>query len=346
MKNKIIFINLKNNKYTRTRNYYNGLKKIGVECTWCDVDGFIELLILFREIRSFQGKTTVVVTSRSQLLSIYGFFLGFRVILDAGLPLWDGVITSRRSFGFMGWGLIKVYFTDFLSFQLSRHVIFETNIQLSRVSKMFLVKKQKLSYVLLGVDENRFLIEKIDRTTRVPSNNTLKILFRGGNQIESGISILVEACKLLKNDKRFTFTLVTNSLEQQIKIANLDLVVGHIDDDLVKELILNSDLILGQLLNHKRLSIAIPHKFYEAAYFSKPYLTADYGLMKDLVNKNLVFGFEAGEVQSFVGSLNVLFEKRNELLVYGNRLGDWYRQNSSQSVLTENFYKIISSTRK
>ena len=59
----------------------------------------------------------------------------------------------------------------------------------------------------------------------------------------------------------------------------------------MKDMLLRSDLILGQLLNHKRLSIAIPHKFYEAAYFSKPYLTADYGLMEDLVNKNLVFGF-------------------------------------------------------
>ena len=346
MKNKIIFINLKNNKYTRTRNYYNGLLKLGVECTWHDINGFIGLLMLYREIKSFQNKTTVVATSRSQLLSIYSFFLGYRVVLDAGLPLWDGVITSRRSFGFMGWGLIKVYFTDFLSFHLSKHVIFETDVQLSRVSKMFVVKKRKLSCVLLGVDENRFLLENIDRITRVANNNTLNILFRGGNQIESGISLLIEACKLLKNDKRFTFVLVTNTLGHQIKIKNLDLIIGHIDDDLIKDLILKSDLILGQLLNHKRLSIAIPHKFYEAAYFSKPYLTADYGLMKDLVNKNLVFGFKAGDVRSFIERLNVLFEKRVELLAYGNRLGDWYRQNSSQSVLTENFYKIILSTRK
>lgn len=346
MKNKIIFINLKNNRYTRTRNYYNGFVKLGTECSWHDIDGFIGLLSLYREMKSFHDHTTVVVTSRSQLLSIYSFFLGRRVILDAGLPLWDGVITSRRNFGFMGWELFKVYCTDFLSFHLSKHIVFETSTQLSMVSKMFIIKKRKLSYVLLGLDEDRFPLENFNRTTQVLNKKTLNILFRGGNQIESGISILIEACKLLENDKRFTFTLVTNKVEEQIELKNLNLIVGHVSDDFIQDLISNADLILGQLLNHKRLRIAIPHKFYEAAYFSKPYLTADYGLMKDLVNKNLVFGFKAGDVRSFIKSLDVLFEKRVEFLVYGNRLGEWYRQNSSQMILTENFYKIILSTRK
>jgi hypothetical protein len=346
MINKIIFINLKNNKYTRTRNYYNGFLKLGIECSWHDVAGFSELIDLYHEIKSFQNRPTVVVTSRSQLLSIYSFFLGYRVVLDAGLPLWDGVITSRRSFGFMGWGLIKVYSTDFLSFHLSKHIIFETSTQLPRVSKMFAVKKRKLSYVLLGLDENRFSLASIDRETQVVKKSELNILFRGGNQVESGISILIEASQILKDDKRFTFTLVTNNLELQMQTKNLKLVVGHVSDDLINDLLLSADLILGQLLNHKRLDIAIPHKFYEAAFFSKPYLTADYGLMKELVNKNLVFGFKAGDVQSFIKSLNVLFDKQFELLSCGQRLGDWYKQNSSQLILTTNFYNIVVTAKK
>ena len=115
MTNKIIFINLKNNKYTRTRNYYHGFLKLEINCSWYEVAGFGELVNLYRQIKPFRNNTTIVVTSRSQLLSIYSFFLGYRVILDAGLPLWDGVITSRRSFGFMGLSLIKVYINQHYS---------------------------------------------------------------------------------------------------------------------------------------------------------------------------------------------------------------------------------------
>lgn len=160
MVNKVIFINLKNNQFTRTRSYYNGFLKIGIDCLWHDVSNFSQLIKLYSEIKSLQNNTIIVATSRSQLLSIYSFLLGHRVILDAGLPLWDGVITSRRNFGFMGWNMIKVYLTDFMSFHLSKHVIFETSVQKSRVSRMFFINQKKLSHVLLGLDENRFPFRK------------------------------------------------------------------------------------------------------------------------------------------------------------------------------------------
>ena len=341
MTNKIIFINLKNNKYTRTRNYYHGFLKLKINCSWYEVAGFNELVNVYSEIKPFHNDTTIIVTSRSQLLSIYSFFLGCRVILDAGLPLWDGVVTSRRDLGFMGLGLIKIYIIDFLSFHFAKHVIFETYVQRSRVSKMFAIKRTKLSHVLIGFDENRFVRRDLSPRTTIVKKNVLNILFRGGNQVESGISVLIHACRILENDKRFNFTLVTNNLKPEIAIKNLRIVDSHISDDLLKDMLLRSDLVLGQLLDHKRLSIAIPHKFYEAAYFSKPYLTADHGLMKDFVNKNLVFGFDAGNVQAFIKKLNVLYEEQFEMLSFGKKLGEWYNGNCSQLILTKNFYTIL-----
>ena len=346
MISRIIFINLKNNRYTRSRNYYNGFLKLNVDCLWHEVAGFRELFNLYNELGPFRNDTTVVVTSRSQLLSIYSFLLGYRVILDAGLPLWDGVITSRRSFGFMGLGLIKVYLIDYLSLHLSKHVIFETDVQQSRVSKMFAIKRDKISSVLLGFDENRVEHIKIDQGTLGVKKDVLNILFRGGNQIESVIPLLIQACRMLDKDKRFAFTLITNNLECEIAIKNLKLTVGYISDDLMRDLLLQSDLILGQMLDHKRLSIAIPHKFFEAAYFCKPYLTADFGLMKDFVDKKLVFGFKAGDVRSFIEKLNILYEKQFEMFSCGVKLGDWYNENSSQLILTKKFYNLLSKAKK
>jgi hypothetical protein len=341
MNKQIVFINLKNNNFTRTRNYYNGLLKLNVACLWLEVVGYKDLAKVFRELKSSNTKYTIVVTSRSQLLSIYSFFLGRRVILDAGLPLWDGVITSRRSLGFLGFSLIKTYLIDYFSFHLAKHVIFETVAQNSRVSRMFAIKRKKISCVPLGFDENRFYHDKLAGVGRPMKKGVLKILFRGGNQVESGISLLLDACRKLVDDERFSFTLVTNNLEHAIESKNLELLIGQISDDLMKQLLSRSDLVLGQMLDHKRLSIAIPHKFYEAAYFSKPYLTADYGLMEDFVDKGLVFGFKAGDVHSFIEQLNTLHEKQFDLFACGVKLGDWYNQNSSQHVLTKNFQNII-----
>jgi hypothetical protein len=243
--------------------------------------------------------------------------------------------------GFLGFSLIKVYLIDYLSFHLAKHVIFETSAQNSRVSRMFALKRKKISCVLLGFDENRFHYEKLNGVGRPMEKGVLKILFRGGNQVESGISLLLDASRKLVDDERFAFTLVTNNLEHAIESKNLELLIGHISDDLMEKLLSKSDLVLGQMLNHKRLSIAIPHKFYEAAYFSKPYLTADYGLMEDFVDKGLVFGFKAGDVHSFIEQLNTLYEKQFALFACGVKLGDWYNQNSSQHVLTKNFQNII-----
>jgi hypothetical protein len=341
MNKQIVFINLKNNNYTRTRNYYNGLSKLNVDCLWLEVTGYRDLARVFRERKSSNTDYIIVVTSRSQLLSIYSFCLGHRVILDAGLPLWDGVITSRRRLGFLGYSLIKVYLIDFFSFHLAKHIIFETATQNSRVSRMFAIKRKKISCVLLGFDENRFHYEKLAEVGRPIKKDVLKILFRGGNQVESGISLLLDASRKLVGDERFAFTLVTNNLERAIESKNLELLIGHISDDLMKQLLSRSDLVLGQMLNHKRLNIAIPHKFYEAAYFSKPYLTADYGLMEDFVDKGLVFGFKAGDVYSFIEQLNTLYEDQFNLFACGRKLGDWYSKNSSQYVLTKNFQSII-----
>jgi len=343
MNKQIVFINLKNNNYTRTKNYYNGLLKLNVICLWYEVTGYRDLARVFHELKSLDSEYIIVITSRSQLLSIYSFCLRQRVILDAGLPLWDGVITSRRSLGFLGFSLIKVYLIDYLSFHLAKHVIFETSAQNSRVSRMFALKRKKISCVLLGFDENRFCHEKLSEVSSPMEKSVLKILFRGGNQVESGISLLIDVSNKLVEDERFAFTLVTNNLEPAIESKNLKLLIGHISDDLMRELLSQSDLVLGQMLNHKRLGIAIPHKFYEAAYFSKPYLTADYGLMEDFVNKGLVFGFKAGDINSFIEQLNTLYEKQFKLSACGIKLGDWYNQNSSQYVLTKNFLNIISN---
>lgn len=338
---KFIFLNIKGNRFTRTKILYNGLLKLGLNCNWYEFSSFREFRYFLKDRKSIYSEEILIATSRSQILAIYSFILGCRIVLDAGLPLWDGVITSRKNFGFLAQNAIKTYMIDFIAYQASKLLIFETESQIDRVARMFCVNKRKIKSLYIGVDESRFrkLFQQQVSFSRKP---VLNILFRGGNQVESGIPILLEAIEKLESDDRFDFTILSQNLNYDRNLKNLNLVNDFVSDEVLCKYIAKSDIYVGQLLDHSRLYFAIPHKFYEAAFFSKPYLTGYHGLMKEFVSLGIVMGFKAGSADSLINKLNLVFENQKILEQYSYKIGEWYKSYSSEEILADKFYRIVA----
>jgi len=342
---KFIFISLKNRNVSRTKNYYLGLKKSGFSCEWFDFTDVTEFLRQRRRIGRLlqQNRQLVfVITSPSHVLTL-PFILAFRrrAILDAGWPLYDGIISSRRRFGVLGQNLIKTLFIDLTAFHLSKLVILETEEQLKWVSRHYLLRKSKLTYVYTGFIEDR--IEELQKPSlKTAIGAPFGIVFRGGNQVEAGLTTLETCCALLANEPQFSFKIISNGLSQNMfSSTNVQVFNEYLADDRLYRELSNADITIGQLSNHNRLTKTLPHKFFEAGYFKVPYLSADFGIMSKYVKAGTIIGTKPNDPMMLAENLRKYAKNRSKLENYGQSLHEWYLTYASQKVLTLNFLNEI-----
>jgi glycosyltransferase involved in cell wall biosynthesis len=285
---------------------------------------------------------TIIVCSPSHILVLpFVFFRGIRPHLDAGWPLFDGVISSRRQYGFLGFNLIKTYLIDFLAFHLSLGVIIESNEQKKRLIKRYFLSSNKVHVVLTGFDESRFRGMRVESIN--VNDNSQQVLMRGSDQEEAGISFLIEAANLARvRNLNLFFRVITNSDEKKVVFENLKFSSNRIlDEELFKEYC-SSQIALGQLSNHPRINWTIPHKFFEAAYLGVPYLSASSGPMRDLAEDNCVALFEGGNPIDLLNRIVELISDKSKQNRISKNIKAFYEEYCSQSVLTEKFLSIIT----
>jgi hypothetical protein len=63
--------------------------------------------------------------------------------------------------------------------------------------------------------------------------------------------------------------------------------------------------------------------------------------MKVLADSNLVYTFSAGESTDLAASVERIAKDRDIARGVGVKLGDWYKKNASQKVLSEKFKQIV-----
>jgi hypothetical protein len=335
----VLFLNLKSNRHSRSRNYFNGLRNLGISCEWVDIDGLADLRKIKSKLKNPNNDNpSFVVTSPSHILAIGCLFSFFRrPVLDAGWPLYDGVITSRREYGLFGSKLLKTLLIDLLAFQFSKKVLVESEGQKRRISRRYFVPRRKISVLLTGFDEMRF-----SDVNRDDPKYSFNVLFRGGAQEEAGLDVFFESDQFLMNNTNLRLRVVTNNFKPKSETqTSIELVNRYLSDDELQVFFAEADLILGQLSDHKRLNFTIPHKFFEAAFLAKPYLTSDIGFMNTLAHSKLVYTFNAGNASSLASSIVKIASDRDGAIDAGKRLGDWYSKNASQKVLSEKFKQIV-----
>ena len=329
-----VFLSLKGNKFSRSKNYHNGLLNMGHKSTWVEIDPhnkFSQLLDCKK--RYIEKNTTFIVASPSHILALYArLVLLQKIHLDAGWPLSDGVVLSRREYGFMGFRALLIYLLDFFAFHFSSMIFLESSAQVRSVRTKFLIPRKKLVVLETGFDENRV---KNRNSAPVVAKRFTTLLFRGGAQQEAGLSVLTEVIDLLKERKDIRFIVASKGFKVDTKsLTNVTIYDEYLSDQELWKLYGQADVVLGQLSKHLRLKRTLPHKFFEAGYFKKCYLTSNVGAISEFVEKGLVFGFSGGSSQSLVEAINDLVDKKNLRTALGRDLGEFYIENFSQKTLT------------
>lgn len=232
---------------------------------------------ILRERKNIKQFSNVVVMSPSHgLVLLIVILTGRRPILDAGWSLTES--TLIRSSGFRS--LIKIsksYLIDLFAFHFSRKVFLESNEQVDFVARKFGVSRKKLSRLFTGVNEKIFESIWSNLSSGDPHRATtygkFTILFRGKNNQEAGLDCILGAAEILKYEE-VQFLIATDFMSKDIYIPpNVQIFTNRLSEVEMVKFYSISNLCLGQISSNPRIERTIPHKAFEALYFSKCYLT-------------------------------------------------------------------------
>jgi len=341
------FLTIAEAGYSRSWNYLEGLRKIGVNAEFVQLDpkNLIKTFWVFRKKRS-KHDVFVIMSPSHYLVPFARVFLGKNVYLDAGWSLFEGSIISRRQKGFIGINILKVYLIDFMASFFAKRIFLESNMQKGFYCKIFLVRKKKCSVIYTGVDEAQFKMNSNFKTPSDLFNNSKIVLFRGKYTAEAGLEVLAQASKLLSKEK-ITFWILSPGIPKNLEFSNNTIVINTFVDSKqnLAKVYSEAGLTLGQLSNHTRLKRTIPHKAYESAYLSKPYLSArSNGILELFTEDKDILCFNAGDENDLAKKISMFFTDFQNYEGIGINMRRKYDLDLSQCDLANRFLQLTKGT--
>ena len=168
------------------------------------------------------------------------------------------------------------------------------------------------------------------------------VLFRGSYTREAGHELISEVAKSMI-EYPIRFVIITPKFPKEISFpSNSILIDRRISNEEMKFVYDHAELCIGQVTERPRLKNTIPHKAFEAAYFSKPYITADVsGIREFLTNSNQCIFLKDISVRSLGEAIIEIVENR----VFQRRLSTGihkrYLEVGSQEILGIQFLSLL-----
>ena len=339
----INFVSIATRDYSRSSVVLDGIYK-KFRTDYFEVpSGFFKASIYVlknREVFNAANSITIVMSPSTKLTAVFKLLSKRPVILDAGWPQIDGILSRGLSVK----RLIRfcyIYFVDFLGFQMADLVLLESNVQLKRVQKVFRVDGSKLERNFTGFNERILdqkstqaeFVEILDR--EILSKGRKKkmiVLFRGKVNRESGIQNIVSAAKIMQDDVIFIFA--TSGGLDRLHLPSNCILREHISWGEMKALYERSDICIGQISDLHRLRYTIPHKAFEAGFFGKPYITTSTPSISELYEEEAIFKVDSPNPASLVNALNYLQDATVRDSLSFN-ISKNYLERASQKMLSE-----------
>ncbi len=269
---------------------------------------------------------------------------GKKVILDAGWPLTDGVLSRGITFITIP-KLIKSFLLDLLSFHFADVILVESRAQLERIHRIFGIPVNRIRVSFTGVNESLFSLSGIETPTILKfkadlfyCSQKINVLFRGRINKESGIEKILAAAKILESEANFILVTGPNRILENV--SSNCFLYSNITESEIAEIYKNSDVALGQISHHRRLMYTIPHKAFEAGYFGKPYISPKSSGILELYSEGSAYFIEDDSIGNLVTAIRK-FKDSSLRKMYQDQISKRYTQFASQRVLNSNFERII-----
>lgn len=289
----------------------------------------------------------IVIMSPCHILApLAKVIVGRPTILDAGWPISDGHISRGLKHPRI-FRLPQLLLIDLVSFLSADIVLMESENQLRRTKRKFRLSESKLKVSFTGFDESPYFSKSVDSDLMLRLqkeiarlNHSTVVLFRGKVNNESGFELIEEAARNLQNQVTFILLLgkqdlIRNFSQNVIPLAE----VSAYEMEQIYDL---SDIAVGQVSVHPRLSYTIPHKAYEAGFFGIPYITSKAGGILEIFDPESVIFLSNSSTCNLIEAIKILEDPLLRIRYAANIHKD-YVNSISQSKINENFARIVNT---
>ncbi len=341
------FLSFVEPNYSRSGTLFNANSKelnkeyVRIDSKWRKM--ISEVLDIRKQIS--RNSVVIVMSPAQKIAPLVRIFMKQKLILDAGWPLTDGYLSRGLSQKNI-LNLARSYFIDFMAFHSADLVFVESQAQLKRISRMYAISEYRIRVSYTGVNETAFLKPQvpsqsytIQKKRILEDPKKLNVLFRGSVNNESGIDTILSAAKLLIDE--VNLIVIANRERLPANISRNCFVFSYVTEAEMKDLYELSDVTLGQISSNKRLSYTIPHKAFEAGYFSKVYITPRARGISELYSSRAVRFLERTSVIDLVETLRFLYDK-DVRTGYEKQIFKEYSEKASQSVISSHFEKELT----
>jgi hypothetical protein len=297
----------------------------------------IDFFIFKKGFKYVRNRNLIVCSPGRTVVILCSLLGGKRILLDAGWPLSDSSSSRSRL------KLVrnaKNYLIDFLSFALSSKIVFETDIQIQRSCRKFLISRSKCYRVYTGFNESQVTRAV---TNKQDNQSPRTIFFRGKMNDEAGQIQLENLSRRISKVARmvvYTDKLLTSNN------FHIDTVIkfGHVPFADIENQYLSSDVVLSQLGGTKRLKWTIAHKIFEAAYFARPIVAIRNPGLSELFTDAEIYFIESNSDDDIERAIIDLLNHGELRAKMAIQVKAKYNEKARQNILQNQFDLLIEKT--
>ncbi|OHA18461.1 MAG: hypothetical protein A2664_00770 [Candidatus Taylorbacteria bacterium RIFCSPHIGHO2_01_FULL_46_22b] len=265
----------------RDKVYIDALKARGHVFDECvnQEKGLAKYWNLHRQLVQKEKETDCIWVGYLSPAAVVVSFLSSRkkIIYNALASAYEAYVLDRGMYPKYSFRAFLWWTVDFLSFQLADAVLVESQAQLEFIARTFFAPRRKLHVVYTGVSESLF---HPDAT--VTKKTDFTVAFRGILIPATGIEVVLEAAKLLKDEQIHFWISGWGQLQAKVSeyitsnsLTNVTLNTLFLEPDDLRTRMLSAHILLGQFSSNSRLDRTIQHKTSEALALGMPYITRD-----------------------------------------------------------------------
>jgi glycosyltransferase involved in cell wall biosynthesis len=259
-----------------------GLKESGVRVVSCvdaSTGGLKKLIRLARKHKKINHDYDFMLVGYLSNIAVVLARLISRkkIVFNALSSMYEGAVLDRSGFGRRSLKEHALWLVDFFAFHAAHIILVESEEQKEFVVQLFKVPRRKLVKIWTGADDAVFHPDP-----NVQKRHNFTAVFRGWFLPATGVEYVIEAARILRNEP-IDFLLIGRGilldkvlrLIEKYELKNLELIADYLPDDILREKILSSHIMLGQFSGHPRLDRTIQYKTFEALALGMPYITRD-----------------------------------------------------------------------
>lgn len=269
------------------------------------------------------------------------------IIFDAFISTYDTMINEWKFGTRHSPKGIYYHLLDKISCYLAYLVLLDTEEHIDYFVKEFNIKRNKFTWLPIGADEAVFCPRN-----KTGKSKKIQVLYYGHTNPLHGFPSIVDAAKLLKNEKEIEFLFIgdnrwfryerdKNKNQHNVKFQDA------VPSEEIPQYIANADICLGVFGTTIKAQNVIPNKAYEILAMQKPLITGDTkAARKYLKNKENSILCKTGSAEAIAESILLL--KKNQKLKEkiaknGYRL---FKDNFTTKKIGEELKKIIEKMEK